>query len=822
MSTRIFFISIMIIIITSCSGAGTTIRDHAVLGFYSSPEEVITTLEKGEKGAPEYFMLGGLQEKKDYKKALFNFANSCFRSHHARKMTLYAQPIYSFITGFHLKSAYYEDALYEIAGLLYSYQEYPFVEKILRRIGNDNRGLYCESRLLLARALQMQKRESEAISLLNEEILKAPNDSMRHKYLIRRASIQDALGLHDKAAEDYLGITRSGIESWQSGVAASEILRLLDQNLITLTTRDRELTARALFHAGKYEEAAGLLAQVIAAPDGETATAGNYLVRSLVRLKKDREADAFIANHEKNLRPALLEAQADELWISGRRGGAIALYRNLLKSGDDERKKTALGRIALELAETGRNGHVALLEQYIQTYPDSENTHQMLWLLGRHYLKSGDSTRARAALESALEKLPDGKYSDQCRFWLYKILKKSGDSEGSHKMAVDILLRNPDSPYTFLAIDEIRQSTPMENLTAEFDNSIKDGKTGESLYLHSLLYSTQRDIKRKNERLARLDPSLKADHARLASMLANVQSGTFADTQLAQLEKYVALGYSEGIERVMAILKTGGQSEAEKNITMAWLGGKYGSAFHSVFYTQQLLKELGIRENIFLMPDQLVRMILPMPFRDCVSRYSAQYGIDPNSVYSLIKAESLFNSRVRSSAGAVGLMQLMPGTAGDIAKKTGIDTFDLENPCTSIHFGIHYLGWLKGYLKDNFVYMVAAYNAGAGNVNKWKKRLPENDMDYFTEFVPFRKPLLHPSHRQIHPAVCDHQRFIRGAYFSPRSFSVSPPRWPHPAGRVSSQSSGPGIRTPSEKSVRSTNRRTGPCARGELPKPPVL
>jgi soluble lytic murein transglycosylase len=172
---------------------------------------------------------------------------------------------------------------------------------------------------------------------------------------------------------------------------------------------------------------------------------------------------------------------------------------------------------------------------------------------------------------------------------------------------------------------------------------------------------------------------------------------------------------------------------------MAWLGGKYGSASHSVFYTQQLLKELGIRENIFLMSDQLVRMILPMPFRDCVSRYSAQYGIDSNSVYSLIKAESLFNSRIRSSAGAVGLMQLMPGTAGDIAKKTGTGPFDLENPCTSIHFGIHYLSWLKGYLNGNFVYMVAAYNAGAGNVNKWKKKLPENDMDYFTEFVPFRE-----------------------------------------------------------------------------------
>jgi hypothetical protein len=417
-------------------------------------------------------------------------------------MTLYAQPVYGFITGFHIKSAYYEDALFEIAGILYSYQEYPFVEKILRRIGIDNRGLYCESRLLLARALQMQKKESEAIAILNEEISTAPNDSMRHKYLIRRASIQDALGLHDRAAEDYLSILRSGSKSWQSGVAASEILKLLKHNLITCTSKDREMTALALFHAGKYEDASGLLEQVISAPGGETVMAGDYLVRSLSRLKKDREAETFISKHDKDRRPALLEARADELWISGRHGIALPLYANLLKTGDDRQKKTALARTATEFADTGRSGYVNLLEQYIRTYPDSDNMHQMLWLLGRHYLKSSDPTRARQALESALENLPDGKYSDQCRFWLCKILKKTGDQEGSHKMAVDLLLRNPDSPYTFMAIDDMKQSADPGILEKGFEDSIRNGMTGESLYFHSLLYSTQRDINRKNQRLA--------------------------------------------------------------------------------------------------------------------------------------------------------------------------------------------------------------------------------------------------------------------------------------------------------------------------------
>jgi hypothetical protein len=141
-------------------------------------------------------------------------------------------------------------------------------------------------------------------------------------------------------------------------------------------------------------------------------------------------------------------------------------------------------------------------------------------------------------------------------------------------------------------------------------------------------------------------------------MLAKVQAGIFADAQLALVEKYMALGYSDGIERVMANLRTDSQSDAEKYCAMAWLGGKYGSAFHSVFYTQQLLKELGIRKTSSSC-QILVRMILPMPFRDCVRKYSAEYGIDPKSVYSLIKRLIPSSTQGPLLGRSGGLMQLM-------------------------------------------------------------------------------------------------------------------------------------------------------------------
>jgi soluble lytic murein transglycosylase len=66
-------------------------------------------------------------------------------------------------------------------------------------------------------------------------------------------------------------------------------------------------------------------------------------------------------------------------------------------------------------------------------------------------------------------------------------------------------------------------------------------------------------------------------------------------------------------------------------------------------------------------------------------------------------------------------MQLMPVTAKDISKNTKIREYDMKSPADAVRFGTFYLGWLSKYFKGNFSDMVAGYNAGAGNVNKWRK-----------------------------------------------------------------------------------------------------
>jgi soluble lytic murein transglycosylase len=81
----------------------------------------------------------------------------------------------------------------------------------------------------------------------------------------------------------------------------------------------------------------------------------------------------------------------------------------------------------------------------------------------------------------------------------------------------------------------------------------------------------------------------------------------------------------------------------------------------------------------------------------------------------------------------------MPVTAKGIAKELRITEFDLNDPCTSIKFGAHYIAWLNRYYNGQIEYMVSGYNAGAGNVDKWKKRDTNKDIDLFSEFTPFNE-----------------------------------------------------------------------------------
>lgn len=132
----------------------------------------------------------------------------------------------------------------------------------------------------------------------------------------------------------------------------------------------------------------------------------------------------------------------------------------------------------------------------------------------------------------------------------------------------------------------------------------------------------------------------------------------------------------------------------------------------------------------------------PLAYRETVEKASSITTVESTLIYAIARQESAFSASARSSAGARGLMQLMPGTARQTARKSGMkhrDSF-LYDPEYNIQLGSHYLNELLNKYNGNRILAAAAYNAGPHRVNTWIKRTPlELPFDVWIETIPFKE-----------------------------------------------------------------------------------
>ena len=136
--------------------------------------------------------------------------------------------------------------------------------------------------------------------------------------------------------------------------------------------------------------------------------------------------------------------------------------------------------------------------------------------------------------------------------------------------------------------------------------------------------------------------------------------------------------------------------------------------------------------------NNIKKSMYPQKYSLFVEKYSEEYKIDKFLVYSIIKAESNFNETAFSSKGAIGLMQLMPETAVEMATVLGIenpDNIDFFDPDVNIKTGCYYISCLLERYNGDITTVAAAYNAGIGNVDTWLAKEQANLIE--PDIVPF-------------------------------------------------------------------------------------
>ncbi|MBN2617723.1 MAG: lytic transglycosylase domain-containing protein [Spirochaetales bacterium] len=374
-------------------------------------------------------------------------------------------------------------------------------------------------------------------------------------------------------------------------------------------------------------------------------------------------------------------------------------------------------------------------------------------------------------LEDELDKIPFGKVKDDA-IWLYllslshvgldRIVTKLDfylDNLSGESYSSDII----DHVITGLVQNQeweiIKSIEPIVNKYGKIEDKSRISWIISRLYYHEFLFTKNRD----SQIVSILDSIVTSDNSSYYSYLANA---------LLNRESNIILTEPKKVEELTADDK--------------WIDGfvKYGLVDEAVLYSKQI-KDLnysvsvnvGIqlnkedkhldslrflsRNNVEL-NSETYKLYYPLPYKEEILTVSGKYNFPAPLFAGLMRTESGFDMHVVSSAGAVGITQLMPETAIEQANDIGIKNPNLNDPDTNILLGGTYINWLIERF-DTLPISFMAYNAGPGNVWRWQRGWGDIPDELFIEASPYQET------RDYVPKI------LRAAiYYGHEEFNTSP------------------------------------------------
>lgn len=210
--------------------------------------------------------------------------------------------------------------------------------------------------------------------------------------------------------------------------------------------------------------------------------------------------------------------------------------------------------------------------------------------------------------------------------------------------------------------------------------------------------------------------------------------GEVEATHHALASEFMFLGlYDEGITELAESRPAGGASAFDTvAYSMAVYSNRGDQAYRAIAFGESAAKAIPQDYQLELMPRDLVELIYPAPYRDAFDRYSPVVDVDPRLVLSLARQESRFNPSVKSGAAARGLLQFIPETAQKLADEERMKNFELDDvytPEVAVRLAVRYVADLLRLFPNNPHAVLAAYNTGEINVERWISRARSSDVD---------------------------------------------------------------------------------------------
>jgi len=388
---------------------------------------------------------------------------------------------------------------------------------------------------------------------------------------------------------------------------------------------------------------------------------------------------------------------------------------------------------------------LAVVTQASARIPESPWHEEILFATGNYYLLKNNDAQATQFYSRVTESFPNGRYVQRARWKVAWHAYLSALPEASRLLREFIerypnSLQVPDALYWLGRLAEIENynaARPFyQALSRRFPHNYFSQDAGRRLWAAGWWVSAEP----APEWLEQISPAGELpDTNTPAPEAARVRWQRYLDLRLIALDDLAA-----------AELRTASRLVAWPAILLELARdahthhGRTAEAFDALW---RLYPDFFSR-RMDEVPLELWRMLFPVPYEKLIRKWSKRHRLDPLLVAALIRQESAFAPQAVSSAGAVGLMQLMPATAKRLAgeRRQRFRLSRLTDPDYNINYGCYYLAQLMKMFGDarwgppwrgGAELALAAYNAGEEAVQHWLETRQEADAQTFVGNIPY-------------------------------------------------------------------------------------
>lgn len=481
------------------------------------------------------------------------------------------------------------------------------------------------------------------------------------------------------------------------------------------------------YYAGQYGIAADVLKTYIDENPDHDGAAHYYRAWAFTKNEQYENAiaewDALINDHpnDRFWSTAYDEKSYDQWYYFGRYDLATTTMLDFVQLAPQDSMAPFL------LFEAGRtferndqlDESVTTWQRVADEYPNSDYAYMAIFFSGINRFRQNNYTDAFNYFQRAGALATDPTETAGAYFWMGKASKASGDDATAQSYWQQALKQDPTGYYSIRSRDLITGRDPYQgckvlDLAVDLNKEI----AGADAWM----------IQTFN-----LDPSTK--FTEMGALLA--------DTRLQRAAEYWRLGLFDQSRNEVSSYRT----EKETDPLIQYQLGRWllemGMNREAILAERQVLSLAGLDDNGTLSAPIYFNHVRFGPyFKEYVLKAANETGLDPLLIYSVIRQESLFEPFIVSSAGAEGLMQMMPATAREVSSQSGwppvfLDD-DIFRPQVAISLGSYFLDQQIRLQGGNTFAGLAAYNGGMGNASAWLER-SQGDNDLYLEVVRYKE-----------------------------------------------------------------------------------